>query len=118
MSQSHYQHGLELFNEGHFYDAHEVLEDVWRETAGPPKNFLQALIQIAVALHHHGAGNTTGATSLLAKAQTRLAVCPDPCEGICVAALRENVHRWQLALASGSPLPPFPQAQPASPAKL
>ena len=29
--------GLELFNRGHFFDAHEVLEDVWR--ALPPRKF-------------------------------------------------------------------------------
>ncbi|MGE0407317.1 MAG: DUF309 domain-containing protein, partial [Candidatus Korobacteraceae bacterium] len=24
------RHGITLFNRGEFYDAHEVLEDVWR----------------------------------------------------------------------------------------
>ena len=109
MSQAHYQHGIALFNQGNFYEAHEVLEDVWRETSGPQKSFLQALIQIAVALHHHSTGNVVGARSLLAKASRRLAGCPDPCAGIVVADLSQSVDRWQEALSAGSPLPPFPQ---------
>ena len=110
MNQTHFHHGLALFNQGDFYEAHEVLEDVWRETEGPQKTFLQALIQIAVALHHHRTGNMAGARSLLGKAKLRLAGCPDPCLGVVVADLCQSVDRWQQALSTGSLLPPFPRA--------
>jgi predicted metal-dependent hydrolase len=63
-----YHHGIELFNQAEFYDAHEVLEDVWRASADPEKLFLQALIQTAVALHHHSTGNVIGCQSLMARA--------------------------------------------------
>src|SRR6201987_3609031 len=43
-----FHRGLELFNLTHFYDAHEVWEDVWRAAPAAEKKFLQGLIQIAV----------------------------------------------------------------------
>src|SRR5205807_8005555 len=67
-----YWTGIELFNDSRFFDAHEVLEDVWRETSGPEKSFLQGLVQLAVALHHHSTGNSLGAGSLLTKAHRNL----------------------------------------------
>ena len=52
-----YRRGIRHFNAREFYDAHEVWEDVWRESQGMEKRFLQGLIQAAVALHHHSTGN-------------------------------------------------------------
>lgn len=56
--------GVDLFNRGEFFDAHEVWEDLWRDCAAPDRRFYQALIQAAVALHHFGRGNRTGAARL------------------------------------------------------
>src|SRR5947209_20294512 len=61
--------GIKLFNSAEFFEAHEVLEDVWRAAPAAEKRFLQGLIQVAVALHHHSKGNRTGARSLLAREQ-------------------------------------------------
>src|SRR3981081_3156347 len=60
-----YLHALDLFNRACFFDAHEVWEDVWRAAPPEEKKFLQGLIQIAVAFHHHSTGNIIGARSLL-----------------------------------------------------
>lgn len=60
--------GFSLFNEGRFYDAHEVWEDLWRATVDPSlKTCYQGLIQAAVGLHHLGHGNPVGAQSQLQK---------------------------------------------------
>lgn len=62
------EEGLLLFNEGNFYDAHEVWEDLWRETVDPlRKTCYQGLIQAAVGLHHLGRRNTIGARSQIGK---------------------------------------------------
>ncbi len=37
----HYREGIELFNRADFFDAHEVLEDVWRTAPVGEKKFLQ-----------------------------------------------------------------------------
>jgi hypothetical protein len=99
--------GIKLFNSAKFFEAHEVLEDVWRECHGPDKKFLQALIQIAVGLHHHSRGNSVGARSLLARATRNLANCPENFRGIHLAPLRKSLHAWSHALAENAPVPPY-----------
>ena len=54
-----------LFNEGLFFEVHEVLEAVWLKLGERPRPLLQGLIQIAVAFHHLENGNLKGALSLL-----------------------------------------------------
>src|SRR5271166_2458385 len=60
-----FQKGLEAFNSAHFYDAHEHWEEVWLETQNPEKMFLQGLIQVAAAFHHHSRSNRQGTQNLL-----------------------------------------------------
>ena len=104
-----YQRGIHLFNAAEFYDAHEVWEDVWRESSGAEKQFLQGLIQAAVALHHHSTGNVAGATSLLVRARRNLGVSPGEFAGIRVDTLLTALENWSAALAAGSSTPAHPQ---------
>lgn len=60
-----FHRGVELFNAGEFFDAHEVWEDLWRDCASAERRFFQALIQAAVSAYHKARGNMTGATRLL-----------------------------------------------------
>jgi predicted metal-dependent hydrolase len=59
-----YLQGIDLFNQGDYFDAHEVWEDLWHDTAGPERRFYQALIQVAVAVYHASNGNARGARRL------------------------------------------------------
>lgn len=43
---------FECFNRGDYYEAHDVLEDLWLATDGPDREFYKALIQIAGAFVH------------------------------------------------------------------
>ena len=52
-----YREGLRLFNDEEFFECHEVLEELWSETVGADRKFLQGLIQAAVALFHFGNEN-------------------------------------------------------------
>lgn len=61
-----------LFNEGKFFAAHEALEALWLEVAGEEREFLQGLVQVAVALEHRARGNRAGAARVLARARRRL----------------------------------------------
>jgi len=106
-----YLRGIELFNRGEFYAAHEVLEDVWRPTSGAERLFLQGLIQVAVALHHHSTGNLAGARSLLARASRNLREFPETYLGIKLAGFRESLVDWRIALENNSPLPAFPRLE-------
>jgi hypothetical protein len=62
-----------LFNEGLFFEAHELLEAVWLRQAGETRTFLQGLIQLAAGFHHLENRNVPGALSLLAEGHKKLA---------------------------------------------
>jgi predicted metal-dependent hydrolase len=106
---SEYLHGIRLFNQAAFFDAHEVLEEVWRASPEPEKKFLQGLIQIAVGLHHYGNRNLAGACSLLARGARNLAKYPENFGGIHLTQLLNCIAEWQQALADNKPTPPFPK---------
>ncbi|HXY03984.1 MAG TPA: DUF309 domain-containing protein, partial [Terriglobales bacterium] len=65
MPNADFTRGIVLFNQGHFFEAHEVLEDVWRAAPAQEKKFLQGLVQLAVAFHHHSTGNCVGMRSVM-----------------------------------------------------
>ncbi len=102
-----FDRGITLFNAANYFDAHEVWEDVWRAVPAAEKKFLQGLIQIAVALHHHSRGNIEGTKSLLARAQRNLAGYPDSYGGVNLASVRLAVAGAEEALRAAAPLPPF-----------
>ncbi|MGC2197295.1 MAG: DUF309 domain-containing protein [Terriglobales bacterium] len=101
-------HGIRLFNSADFFEAHEVLEDVWRAAPEPERKFLQGLIQVAVALHHHSRGNQVGCRSLLERARRNLAPYPEQHRGVDLAALLHSVDQWRTALDQGQAVPALP----------
>jgi uncharacterized protein len=101
--------GIALFNRANFFDAHEALEDIWRAAPGPEKKFLQGLIQVAVALYHHGNGNVIGARSVLRRRFRNLSRYPEGFGGIHLAGLLNSISDWQRALDEGTPVPALPK---------
>ncbi len=71
MDQRFYE-GIREFNEGRFFEAHDILEDFWQEYRNPDRVFLQALIHSAVGLYHLENDNFKGARSQLTKACAKL----------------------------------------------
>jgi uncharacterized protein len=108
-SRSEFLRGIKLFNRAEFFDAHEVLEDVWRAAPEEEKKFLQGIIQIAVSLYHYGNGNTVGACSVLRRAFRNLSRYPEGFHGIQLANLLHSVSNWQRAMDEGAPVPPPPK---------
>ena len=113
MQSKNYREGIALFNQHSFFEAHEVLEDVWRVAPDRERRFLQGLIQVAVALHHHSRGNLVGCRSLLDRARRNLGTYPAEYGGVDLAGLLDSVDRWRDALHQGSPAPPFPKLRMA-----
>ena len=110
-SNDRYGTGIQLFNTGEFFEAHEVLEDVWREAPASEKQFLQGLIQVAVALHHHSQGNLVGARSVLERAARNLGAYADTHAGFNIAELLCELSEWQCYLNNGSAAPPLPRVR-------
>ena len=63
-----FQKAVELFNDGEWYDAHDVFEELWHETADPHRRSLQGVLQVAVAQLHLQRDNRRGATILFGEA--------------------------------------------------
>lgn len=60
------------FDEGAFFEAHEILEAFWVGYRGADRDFYRGLIQAAVALHHRTHGNAAGAGSVAERARGNL----------------------------------------------
>jgi uncharacterized protein len=89
-----FDQGLAAYERGDYFDAHELWEQLWRdEPAGPPRVFLQGLIQLAAAMHKALASGQPGpAARLLGRALDKLRTVPDPL-GLDLAALLAEAER-------------------------
>ena len=109
VDQAGFFRGIALFNHGEFFEAHEVLEDVWRAAPPGEKKFLQGLIQVAVSFHHRSTGNLIGACSLLKRGCSNLSSYAGSYAGVDLDNLREALASWDEALANGGHTPPIPR---------
>jgi hypothetical protein len=79
---SRYLAGVMFFNDGDFFEAHEIWEDLWMQSAGAERKFFQGLIQAAVGLLHFGNGNLPGAVKLFHSSNGYLKDLPSPFHGL------------------------------------
>ncbi|WP_027481458.1 DUF309 domain-containing protein [Deinococcus pimensis] len=82
--------GARLFNEGHFWEAHEAWEDVWARSTGSERAFAQALILLAAAMHKRRAHGSLTARNFH-KAMRLVATLPDVYDGVDLGALTSEV---------------------------
>lgn len=69
-----FEAGIEAYEAGDFFEAHELLEPAWMGTADlGERAFLQGLIKLAAAYVHAVRGNPAGITRNLEGARARLA---------------------------------------------
>ena len=108
---NYYEAGIDLFNEGRFFECHEAWEEIWKRSDGDVKLFYQGLIQAAVAILHAQRGNLEGARSLYEKASVKLDSIPHEHMGLAVGDLRIELRRFiEVATrADGSMLPAPPR---------
>jgi hypothetical protein len=91
-----------LWNERLFFEVHEVLEAVWKTAAGPERQALQGVIQMAVAFHHLAHANRRGARTLLAEGRARVASVPAvTLPPLDLQRLLVASAPWEAALARG-----------------
>ena len=89
-----YEEGIDLFNEGRFFECHEAWEEIWKRSDGELKLYYQGLIQAAVAILHAQRGNLEGARSLYEKASAKLAKIPHEHMGLAIGELRVELRRF------------------------
>jgi uncharacterized protein len=83
--------GIEKFNQGHYFEAHEFLEMAWMEDETVGRNLYRALLQVAVAYYQIVRGNYRGAFKMFLRLRQWLDLLPDWCQGVNVAKLRAEV---------------------------
>lgn len=79
---------VRLFNEREYFDCHDVLEELWGETLGEDRDFLQGLLHAAVSLFHLSEGNPAGAHKMHVSSLRYLSRYPDRFQGVDLAQLR------------------------------
>ena len=96
MERAEFEKGINLINSRHFFEAHEVLEDVWRPMPldDPHRRVMQGLVQIAVALHHCSTGNRTGALSVMRRAANNIAPAGHHALNIRFDLLQPAISSW------------------------
>lgn len=100
----------ELLDAGRPFEAHEVLEAVWKapETPATDRELWRGLAQLAVGVTHQRRGNTAGASALLRRAAETLAThVGERPHGVAVDALRDWAEAAAAAPAdAGATQPP------------
>ncbi len=94
------EQGIALFNQGHYYEAHEELEHAWIADKGAGRDLYRAILQIAVCYLQIERQNYRGAVKMLLRVRQWLNPLPDSCRGVNVARLRQDVQVVYEALVS------------------
>ena len=99
---AHYLGFFECFNRQLFYEAHDVLEDLWLvQRNGPNGAFYKGLIQLAGAFVHLQKNRLRPAAALFKLAAANLQKYPACHEQLAVDQVRDLVGTWLQRLESG-----------------
>ncbi|HZW04692.1 MAG TPA: DUF309 domain-containing protein [Anaerolineaceae bacterium] len=97
------RHGLDLFDRGEYFEAHEELELAWRAEPGPVRDLYQGILQIGIAYLHVQRGNYRGARKMFLRARASLASLPDRCQGIDLRRFQRDYEQAEAAVVRLGP---------------
>lgn len=95
--------GIERFNRGEFYAAHDALEEAWMSDSGAGRDLYRGILQVGIAYYQIEQGNYRGAVKMLLRVRQWLDPLPAVCRGVDVAGLRADVERVYTALTALGP---------------
>lgn len=95
MTEPEYAAFIECWDDGRFFEAHEVLEGLWVRTRSRHE---QALIQLAAALYHVQRGNIKGARTMIDRALSRLTDVQLPTRPVNLETMRAFAERVRATL--------------------
>lgn len=90
--------GLEHFNAGEYFEAHEELEAAWNADPTPARALYQGVLQVAVAYLQIERNNPDGAKKIFLRSRQWLCPLPDTCRGVDVKQLKEDAEEVEQAL--------------------
>ncbi len=108
---AHYLGFFECFNQGLFFEAHDVLEELWlaQGRAGSNYAFHKGLIQFAGAFVHLQKGRMDPARRLFLLAQANLRQYPAVHDGFEAGQALVEIADW-ITLLEGAETNPFPKS--------
>ena len=83
--------GIERFNNGEYWLAHEALEDAWNAETAPLRDLYRGILQAAVVYYHISQENIRGALKVYQRSQKWLNKWPEICCGVDVNQLRTDL---------------------------
>jgi uncharacterized protein len=84
--------GVRLFNEERFWEAHEVLEEIWHPAKGEERDIIQGLILTAAAFVHFQKNEASVCISILGRALEKLGPANDFRE-LNIRRLRSEIRK-------------------------
>jgi predicted metal-dependent hydrolase len=109
----HYAGFFDCFNRGQFYEAHDVLEQLWlAERHGPNYSFYKGLIQLAGAFVHLQKNRLPPSAALFKLAQTNLKKYPPSHEHLDLTQVWALIEHWLSLLEQSASNPLTPTNQP------
>jgi predicted metal-dependent hydrolase len=100
---AHYLGYFECFDRQLYFEAHDVLEELWlADRSGPNYSFYKGLIQLAGAFVHLQKNRLRPAAALFKLADANLEKYPTLHERLHVANVRRLIHDWLQRLEAGN----------------
>ena len=110
---AHYLGYFGCFNEGLYYEAHDVLEEMWLPNRGKPSDhFYKGLIQLAGAFVHLQKNRLGPSNALFELARANLQKFPSYYEGLNVWHVLNLIANWQRRLRDRPNENPLPKNNP------
>lgn len=87
--------GINFFNREYFFEAHDVLEELWMDAREQTqRDLFHGLVNIATGFYHYRMGNRNGMQSQLQKGVDKLLQVPPHCFGVNVGKLLHEAHPY------------------------
>lgn len=93
--------GLQAFNQGDFYTAHEFFEDAWRETPDGSREFYRALLHLSGGYYRLTQDRPGAALKFFQRSQHWLGKFPSPYFQIDTNTLKSHLDLLIAAINSG-----------------
>jgi predicted metal-dependent hydrolase len=95
--------GIEFFNQGEFYKAHDPLELAWMETGLPERDLYRGILLIGLAYYQISLGNYRGAIKMFTRGQRSLEPLGETLLGVDTAKLRSDAKEVEEAVRGLGP---------------
>lgn len=95
--------GIDQYNDGYFFEAHETLEELWLPSPWPIRPFLQGIIQLSAGFVHLMRHEYPGTVRLIGRAIEKLEEAPDEFLGVNNAQLVAGARKARDELVKLGP---------------